>query len=192
MFLFLVCFAIPVQAVELEISWDKDLAFESDRENYQKLLKGIVTRSYQEVSSDLGLALSNSLKVRVYTRKEYEKVFGSQLAARSGALYFRGSIHINGGNRLNDRFSGTIDHEMTHALIDCRGTSRYLPIWFNEGLAERSRWRRLQLRQLAPNQVSELKYARQQKKLIPLPSRGALTPYQYLQSYYKNVSTYFL
>lgn len=170
-------------AQEIQILWDEELAFENDRENYQRLLKDIVTRGASQVSSDLGIRLLRPLKIQVHTRAGYEKEFGTAAAFSSGAHYRRGIIHVNGGNRLNQRFAGLLEHEMSHAFVDYRGTARALPTWFNEGMAERFQWRRLGMRGMAPNQVNELKESRRNERLTPLPVSGRLTPYGYLQSY---------
>jgi hypothetical protein len=171
------------KAQKIQILWDQELAFENDRENYQRLLKDIVTRGATQVSSELGIRLMRPLKIKVHTRAGYEKEFGTAAAFSSGAHYRRGIIHVNGGNRLNQRFAGLLEHEMSHAFVDYRGTARALPTWLNEGMAERFRWRRLGMRGLAPNQVNELKEAKRKEKLVPLPVGRRLTPYGYLQGY---------
>ncbi len=51
----------------VEISWDQELAHDFDRENYQRLLTGIVQTSYALVSAELGLPLQGPLRIKVYT-----------------------------------------------------------------------------------------------------------------------------
>jgi hypothetical protein len=102
--------------------------------------------------------------------------------AAQGAHYQRGAIYVNGGRRLNDAFSGLMVHEMAHAVLDEHGTSARLPLWVNEGLAERLRWRRQGLEDLAPNQKQELQQLRREGLLIPLPTFGR-ERLSYLQCY---------
>jgi len=166
-----------------EIAWDQDLAFEHDRENYQRSLAAIVEDAYRQASAETGFALRQALKVRVHSRAGYERAFGSGAAWNFGAHYFRGEIHVNGGNRLDDRFAGGIAHEMVHAVLDHQGTAWRLPTWLDEGLAERVGWRRKGLEDLAPNQVLELQYAGRQRVLTPLPLQGHLSQPGYLRCY---------
>jgi hypothetical protein len=165
-----------------EIAWDRDLALEHDRENYQRLLSGIVDEAWRLAQAETGLAPGRAVRVRVHSRAGYESTFGTGAAWNRGAHYSRGEIHVNGGNRLDDRFAGTMVHEMVHAVLDHQGTSWRLPTWLNEGLAERVAWQRKGLSELAPNQVEELKYAGRQRLLTPLPTRG-LVREQYLHCY---------
>ena len=92
-------------------------------------------------------------------------------------------IHLNGGTRLDDRLAGLLVHEMVHAALDSRGTARALPRWLDEGLAERSSWRKRGQESLAPNQVAELKQARERNELVPLPRTGDLSRQGYLASW---------
>jgi hypothetical protein len=167
----------------VNITWDEDLAFENDRGNYEKMIHGIVNRAWHSVTQGTGIVPKRPVQLHVYTPARYEKAYGSRAAFRRGAHYFRGAIHVNGGNRLNTRFAGKIEHEMFHAVVDHQGTGHALPMWLNEGLAESFQWRRLGHTGLAPNQVNELKRAQKGKKLVPLPARGTPTPYQYLLGY---------
>jgi len=173
----------PAAAAEVEISWDRDLAFEYDRENYQRALSEIVEQARVQVSAELGVTLQRSLRVEVHSPARYEQLFGTAAAFSQGAHYSRGAIHVNGGNRLGGRFAGLMVHEMTHAFLDSWGTGGRLPTWLNEGLAERLAWRRMGLDDLAPNQVLELEAARREGKLVPLPARMHLTAFGYLQCY---------
>ncbi len=167
----------------VEIAWDPDLAFEHDRENYQRSLSAIVEEAYRQASAETGFTLRRALRVRVHSRAGYERAFGSGAAWNRGAHYGRGEIHVNGGNRLDDRFAGGIAHEMVHAVLDHKGAAWRLPTWLNEGLAERVAWQRKGLPDLAPNQVAELQYAGRQRALAPLPLQGHLTPAGYLRCY---------
>ncbi len=171
------------RAAEVEIAWDQDLAFAHDRDHYQRLLQDIVQKSYAQVSDELGLTLGQALQVKVDSRAHFEEQFGTAAALVEAAHYSREVIHINGGNRLDDRFAGLIVHEMTHAVLDYRGTGGRLPAWLNEGLAERLSWKRKGLYDLAPNQVSEIKRARDQGTLTPLPASGQLTELGYMRCF---------
>jgi hypothetical protein len=163
-----------------EIAWDQDLAFEHDRENYQRLLSGIVDGAWRMARAETGLAPRRAPKVRVHSRARYEGNFGTGAAWNRGAHYHRGEIHVNGGNRLDDRFAGGMAHEMVHAVLDHQGTAWRLPTWVNEGLAERVGWKRMGIEDLAPNQVLELQYHGRERVLVPLPMRGSLTRAGYL------------
>ena len=168
--------------VQIDVSWDKDLAFDYDRENYQRRLEELVARSYEFVAGELGLALERPLKIVVYAPAHYEKQFGTEAWATQGAHYLASAIYVNGGNRLNDSFSGLLTHEMTHALLDHRGTIRQLPLWLNEGLAERLSYQHRGQSGLAPNQVAELQYGGRQRTLTPLPTWGRAR-WSYLQCF---------
>jgi len=174
--------AAGAEAAPVEIAWDKDLAFEHDRENYQRSLREIVEQGYHFASSELGLKLLRPLKVEICTPARYERLFGTEASRTRGAHYQRGAIYVNGGNRLNDRFAGGIVHEMTHALLDYRGTIRNLPLWVNEGLAERLGFKRQGQPGLAPNQIAALQYEGREKRLVPLPTWGRAT-WTYLQCF---------
>jgi hypothetical protein len=164
------------------MSWDQDLAFDYDRENYQRMLTDIVQRGYSVVSAELGLTLHHPLKISVYTHERYEKQFGADAALTQGAHYRQGAIRVNGGSRLDDRFAGVIVHELTHAFLDYKGTGELLPIWLNEGMAERLSWKRKGLDELLPNRVMEIQYARRQGALTPLPA-SRVAKMNYLQFY---------
>ena len=166
-----------------EIAWDRDLAFEHDRENYQRTLAGIVDGAWRLARAEAGLEPRRAVKVRVHSRAGYESAFGSGAAWNFGAHYWRGEIHVNGGNRLDDRFAGGVAHEMVHAVLDHQGTAWRLPTWLNEGLAERVGWKRMGLDDLAPNQVLELQYHGRERALVPLPLHGYLTRAGYLHCY---------
>ncbi|HET6923964.1 MAG TPA: hypothetical protein VFI16_12525 [Anaeromyxobacteraceae bacterium] len=166
-----------------EIGWDPDLAFEHDRESYQRTLSGIVDEAWRVARAETGLAPRRAPRVRVHSRAGYERAFGSGAAWNFGAHYSRGEIHVNGGNRLDDRFAGGIAHEMVHAVLDHQGTAWRLPTWLDEGLAERVAWQRKGLPDLAPNQVLELQYHGRERALVPLPTRGHLTRAGYLHCY---------
>jgi len=170
-------------AADVQISWDKDLAFEWDRASYEKTLREMVRASEAEVSSWLGWPRSRALEVRVVTRERYETQFGSAAAWSSGARYARGAIHVNGGARLDGSFAGILTHEMTHAFLDDRGTAWRLPTWLNEGLAERLGYRTRGLHDLTTTQVQQLEVALQQRQLVPLAAGGGMTPFRYLQSF---------
>src|SRR4030088_998599 len=73
----------------LTISWDQGLAFDYDRENYQRLLTGIVQQGYSAVTAELSWTLERAVKINVYTPVHYEKQFGSVAAATRGAHYFQ-------------------------------------------------------------------------------------------------------
>jgi hypothetical protein len=171
------------RASTVEIIWDKDLAFDYDRKNYAQRLQNIVENSLKTVLSSIQVKMRRSLKVRVYAPKAYAKTFGSAAAGSQGAHYYRGAIHVNGGNRLGDRFFGLMLHEITHAVLDYKKTAGRLPRWLNEGVAERFRWHHLRLTKLTTGQIAELKRALDSGKLTPLVKRGSLLPFGYLQSF---------
>lgn len=165
------------------LSWDQELAFDFDRGQYEDSLRQIVAQGYAAASSFLGHERAGRLHVTIYTRDRYEKVFGAEAERRQGAHYSRGGIHVNGGNRLDGSFSGEMAHEMTHAVLDYRGTAHRLPAWFNEGLAERVAFRLRGLDGLATNQAQELKSSAEHGTLGPLQNREPLSPFGYLQAY---------
>jgi hypothetical protein len=175
--------AVPARAANVEISWDRDVAFEWDRDNYEKTLGAIVRSSHDEVSAWLGWPLSRPLHVHVLTRARYEAQFGSAAAGSLGAHYSGGAIWVNGGARLNGWFEGLMVHETTHAFLDDRGTGARLPTWVNEGLAERLGYRRQGQQSLTTTQVTQLEDGLEHRLLTPLPVRGQLSRFGYLQSF---------
>jgi len=170
-------------AADVQISWDKDLAFEWDRANYEKTLGEMVSASEAEVTSWFGWQRTRALQVRVITRARYESEFGSGMAWNSGAHYARGVIHVNGGARLDGWFAGMLSHEMTHAFLDDLGTGYRFPSWLNEGLAERLGYQTRGQRDLSTTQVQQLEVALQQRQLVPLNVGGRMTPFRYLQGF---------
>lgn len=175
--------AAPARAANVEISWDRDLAFEWDRANYEKTLGTIVRSSHDEVSAWLGWTLSRTLQVHVLSRARYEAQFGTDAALNRGAHYSRGAIWVNGGARLNGWFEGMMVHETAHAFLDHRGTGGRLPAWVNEGIAERLGYRRQGQQSLTTTQVTQLEDGLEHRLLTPLPGRGPLSHFGYLQSF---------
>lgn len=173
----------PAPAADVEISWDKDLAFEWDRASYEKTLRELVRRSEADVSAWLGWPRTRPLEVKVVTRARYEAQFGSAVAAATGARYSRGVIEVNGGKRLDGWFAGMLSHELTHALLDDRRSIGRLPIWLNEGLAERLGFRARGQERLDSTQRQQLEVALQQRRLVPLPVAGGMDELRYLQGY---------
>jgi hypothetical protein len=170
-------------AAEVDIAWDPGLSFDFDREHYEALLQQIVSQGYQEASAFVGLSREKPLRIFVYTHEHYEKEFGTSAEISRGAHYSRDAIYVNGGSRLDGHFAGTLAHEMTHALLDYRGTGHTLPVWFNEGLAERVSFLRQGLADLATNQATSIKDAREHGFLTPLQGKNYLSRFGYLQSY---------
>jgi hypothetical protein len=171
------------RADELRISWEKDLAFEWDRESYEKTLRAMGGAAEAEVSAWLGFTRAHPLELRVVTRARYEAEFGSGMAWNTGAHYRGRVIHVNGGARLDGWFAGMLAHEITHAYLDALGTGHRFPDWLGEGLAERIGYRARGQHDLATAQVQQLETALEQRQLLPLPSGGGMTPFRYLQSY---------
>jgi hypothetical protein len=170
-------------AQEVETTWDPDLSFDFDRAHYQEMLQQIVTQGYAGATGYLGMTRNGSLRVFIYSKDHYEKVFGEEAGRRRGAHYSRNAIYVNGGNRLDDRFAGELAHEMTHAVLDTRGTAGRLPAWFNEGLAERVGWAQRGLTGLTSSQAAELKGTAEHGELPPLQRREPLSSFGYLESY---------
>jgi len=181
--LLLVLAAGPARSAELNLTWEKDLAFEWDRASYEKTRRRMVQASEADVSAWLGWPRSRPLEVRVLTRAHYEAEFGSGAAWNTGARYSRGVIHVNGGARLDGWFAGLLAHELTHALLDDWRSLRRLPLWLNEGLAERLGFRARGQDALDSTQRQQLEVALQQRQLVPLPADGGMTPMRYLQGY---------
>jgi hypothetical protein len=174
--------AAAARAAPIQISWDPELAFDYDRANYEKGLRELVEQGYAMVSAETGLSLERPLQVKVLTGAHYENQFGTQAAWLQGARYSAGAIHVNGGSRFTEGFAGLLVHELTHAVLDHRGTARGLPLWLNEGLAERMSWRRKGVEDLSFAQRTELRRAAAEKQLVPLPAWGQVT-FTYLQCY---------
>lgn len=167
---------------EIQLEWDKDLAFEWDRANYEKTVREYLEAARGEASSWLGLPSTRAVSVRILTPARYEAQFGRAAAATRGAHYQAGAIFVNGGARLTGAYAGLLAHEMAHALLDHRGTGGRLPVWLNEGIAERIEAGRRGFDRLDGVQVNRLEHAVDVKTLLPLPRTGPLTEFGYLQS----------
>lgn len=174
--------AAPARAADIQISWDPALAFEWDRANYERLLRQAVARAEADVTAWLGMEHRRALRVEVVTRPQYERRFG-QAVWTSGARYASGAIWVNGANRLDDGFGALMVHEMVHAVLDDRGTGGALPAWLNEGLAMRLGFRHQGQESLTFPQINQLEDGLEHKLLLPLPARGGLSQFGYLQSY---------
>lgn len=168
------------RADAFELVWDKDLAFDYDREHYDREIRQLLDQSYAMVSAELGLSLERPVKVNVLTPARYEAQFGAAAAFRQGARYGQGAIHVNGGSRFTSAFQGLLVHEMTHAVLDHRGTAAGLPLWVNEGLAERLGWKRQGIEDLTFGQKMTLQAEAREHRLTPLPAWGRVT-FSYLQ-----------
>jgi hypothetical protein len=172
-----------VHAEEAAITWDPELARPADREAYERSLREVVREAQARVAVELGLPLRRPPAVKVHSRAGFEREFGRDAGHVEAARFVGDVVHVNGGARIDDRFAGVVVHEMTHAALDARGTAASLPRWLDEGLAERSSWRRRGMDDLAPNQIAELRQAGERRVLTPLPAAGPLSPLGYLQSY---------
>lgn len=179
----LLALSASARAAQVDIAWDPGLAFDFDRGHYEALMQQIASQGYGEASAFVGLARDKPLRLFVYTHEHYEKEFGTSAEISRGAHYFRDAIYVNGGSRLDSHFAGTLAHEMTHALLDYRGTAHALPVWLNEGLAERVSWLHQGLADLANSQATTIKAAREHGSLTPLQARDYLSPFGYLQSW---------
>ena len=179
----LVAVAARASAADVQITWDKDLAFEWDRSSYERTLREMVRQSDAEIASWFGSSRARSLEIRVMTKARYEQSFGSGMAWSTGAHYSRGVVNVNGGARLDGWFAGMLTHEMTHAQLDDLGTGGRLPMWLNEGLAERLGRRTRGENELSTTERQELEVALQQRQLVPLPAGGGMTPFRYVQAF---------
>lgn len=175
--------ALAAGATEVAVSWDADLAPPSDPAAYERQLRAIVADARARVVTALGMEPGSLLSLKVHSRAGYERRFGAEAAHRDAARFVGEVVHVNGGARLDDRFAGLVVHEMVHAALDARGTASALPRWLDEGLAERLSWIRRGQGFPAPNQVAELKQARERKELVPLPRAGELSRLEYLKSW---------
>ncbi len=172
---------VPTSAAPVEIAWAQELAAEHDRQHYDRELRETVASSLELASTALGLRPAGPLRGAVLTTAAYEARCGSEAAFTDGACYEAGTVFANGASRFGDRLSGIVVHAMAHAVLDYRGTANRLPMWLNEGLAERLSWRRQGLDDLAPNQREGVRSTA--RELVPLPTWGANLRFTYLQCY---------
>jgi hypothetical protein len=175
--------ATGARGAEVAVSWDAELAPPEGRATYEARLRAIVEEARARVVAGLGLEPGPGIAVAVHTRAAFEARFGADAARLDLARFVGDTIHVNGGARLDDRLAGVVVHELCHAALDSRGTARSLPRWLDEGLAERLSWQRRGLESPAPNQVAELRQARERKALVPLPREGELSRLDYLRSW---------
>ncbi len=168
-------------APPVHIEWDPSLAFERDRKAYGEQLRSIVDACVPRVSKAIGLPLKRALRIKVHTPAAYERIFGRVASQTRSAHYQAGAVHVNGGSRLDGRFSGVLEHEVVHAVLDHAGTSRRVPTWLNEGLGELLRYELLGSRRLEPSQAQEMRRLAPTLRLpMSQPMRGAQ---DYLISY---------
>jgi hypothetical protein len=172
--------ALVGRAGDIPVSWDADLAPPADPAAYERQLRAIVSDSRARVAAEIGIEPGPLLSVKIHSRAGYQRQFGAGAAHLDAARFAGEVVHVNSGARLDDRFAGVVVHEMVHAALDARGTASALPRWLDEGLAERLSWRRRGLEAPAPNQVAELKQARERRDLVPLPRTGELSRQGYL------------
>ena len=164
--------AAPTGSTPVDVTWDRELAQDHDRDHYEQELLAIVEACHALAARELDLPADRRLKVAVLTPAGYARRFGAAASESRGAHYQGGTIFVNGGRRLDDRFAGLMAHEMAHAVLDDRGAGGRLPVWLNEGLAERIRWRRQRLDDLTPDQKTQLQYDGRERRLVPLLSAG--------------------
>jgi hypothetical protein len=167
----------------IEVSFDRELAFEWDRAHYEQLLREHVERAERDVTAWLGMERRRPLRVQVVTKERYERQFGTDAVWTQGARYAGGAILVNGANRLGDGFGGLMAHEMVHAVLDDGGTAWALPSWLNEGLAMRVGYRRQGQEALTFSQINRLEDALEHKLLLPLPVRGPPSAFGYEQAF---------
>lgn len=178
----LLALASPARAAEVVVSWDGELAQPADRQAYERQLLEMVRDARAWAVAETGLEPGAHLSVEIHSRAAYARRFGSDAVHLDAARFTGEAVHVNGGARLDDRLAGLLVHEMVHAALDARGTARALPRWLDEGLAERAGWRRRGLEWPAPNQVAELKQARERRELS-LPRSGEVSRLGYLTSW---------
>ncbi len=179
----LLALASAARAADVAVSWDADLAQPGDRQAYERQLLEMARDARARAVAETGLEPGPLLSVKVHSRAGYERRFGSDAVHLDAARFVGEVVHVNGGARLDDRLAGLLVHEMVHAALDARGTASALPRWLDEGLAERAGWRKRGLESPAPNQVMELKQARERKELVPLPRSGEVSRLGYLTSW---------
>jgi hypothetical protein len=165
------------------VSWDAELAPPDGRAAYEARLRGIVADARARVVAGLGMEPGPGIEVAVHAPAGFAARFGAEAARVDLARFVGETIHVNGGARLDDRLAGVVVHELAHAALDSRGTARKLPRWVDEGLCERLSWSRRGLEAPAPNQVAELRQARERNALVPLPREGELSRLDYLRSW---------
>jgi len=175
--------ATGARGAGVAVSWDAELAPPEGRAAYEARLRAIVEDARARVAAGLGLEPGPGIAVAVHTRDGFEARFGAEAARVDLARFVGETIHVNGGARLDDRLAGVVVHELCHAALDSRGTARSLPRWLDEGLCERLSWQRRGLEAPAPNQVAELRQARDRNALVPLPREGELSRLDYLRSW---------
>lgn len=165
------------------VSFDADLAPAGGEQSFEAELREMVRDARARVVAGLGMEPDPGVSVQVHSRAEFERRFGAD-AARIDRARFEGDvIHVNGSGRLDDRIAATLVHELGHAALDAKGAERRLPRWLDEGLCERLSWQRRGLARPAPDQVAELRQARERRQLVPLPAEGELSRTGYLVSW---------
>ncbi len=173
----------PAPATGPAVSWEAGLARPEDREGYERRLVAMVREARARVAAELGLDPPSTLAVTVHTREGFEKAFGADAAGNHAARLEGTTIHLNGGARQDDRMAGLLAHEMVHLALDARGTVAAIPLWVEEGLADRVSWSLRGQEAPSTGQRAELRQARDRGELLPLPTGGRLSRLQYLASW---------
>lgn len=169
---------VGLLAPTVNITWDTGLAFERDRAAYEVLLRDIVIEAYTTQSKLFGLELPK-VSIVIHTPASYTKAYG----VGSSAHYRRKAIHVKNGQRLGGRFISVMHHEMVHAFVDFQGTSRVVPTWLNEGLAEAAERVIRGSSELAPSERQSLMLQAKAGTLPELVKRGRLNHQGYLLSW---------
>ncbi len=151
----------------------------------------ILEAAHAAVGKKLGLRPRAPTQVFVYDRTLSSQYFRGLFRFRAAGFY-NGGIHVRGGTRIDERVVRTLHHEYVHAAIHAEATSRQVPAFIDEGVAEWFESAAIGKRGLSSGERTALARAAGERRLLPLstlllPGFADVPPESvglaYLQSY---------
>lgn len=117
-----------------DVDIDETSGFHGSRRFEQRLLE-VLESAYDQMDNRLGLRPDGPITVVVYDPQIFQSRF-SGLFRFPAAGFYGGRVHVRGDTQVTAALSRVLHHELVHAAVDSEISSRGLPGWFNEGVAE--------------------------------------------------------
>jgi hypothetical protein len=146
------------------ISYDHQFAGRAYGEHVAQVLE----RVREHMLRELGLALSQPLEVKLYTRAHYLQNYEHRFGFATVGFY-DGTIHVVSARHPRDELFALLVHEYGHALFqDALGGHQ--PFFLNEGICDREEERARGRRQLSRGEWRQLLDALREERWIPFQS----------------------